>query len=46
MYSPDGQITRQGAEAVKAVLSMSVEKVRNANVDVDKTFTNKFITMK
>jgi NitT/TauT family transport system substrate-binding protein len=46
MYSPDGQITRQGAEAVKAVLSLSVEKVRNANVDVDKTFTNKFITMK
>jgi NitT/TauT family transport system substrate-binding protein len=46
MYSPDGQISRQGAEAVKAVLSLSVEKVRNANVDVDKTFTNEFITMK
>ena len=46
MYSPDGRISRPGAEAVKAVLSLSVEKVRNANIDVGKTFTNKFITMK
>lgn len=43
MYSPDGIMTLQGAEAVKKVLSLSIEKIRDANVDVSKTYTNEFL---
>jgi NitT/TauT family transport system substrate-binding protein len=44
MFSPDGKIVPEGAAAVKRVLSQSIEKVRNANVDLDKTYTNQFVS--
>jgi NitT/TauT family transport system substrate-binding protein len=44
MYSPDGRISPEGAAAVKNVLSQSIDKVRNANIDLEKTFTNQFLT--
>ena len=33
----------EGAEAVKTLLASSMAKVRNATVDVSKTYTNEFI---
>jgi NitT/TauT family transport system substrate-binding protein len=43
MYSPDGVMRREAAEAVKRVLALSLEKVRHADVDVAKTYTNEFV---
>jgi len=43
MFSPDGVMRADGAEAVKKVLSLSLEKVRAANVDTAQTFTNEFV---
>jgi len=43
MFSPDGIMSAEGAEAVKKVLSLSLEKVRVANVDTSKTFTNELV---
>ena len=40
MYSPDGKWTPEGAGAVKAVLELSMEKVKAAAVDVDQTYRN------
>lgn len=40
MYSPNGDWTLEGAEAVKTVLSQSMEKVAKAKVNVTDTFTN------
>jgi NitT/TauT family transport system substrate-binding protein len=42
MYSRDGVMRREAAEAVKRVLSLSIEKVRRADVDVSTTYTNEF----
>lgn len=42
-FSTDGMMPAEGAEAVKKVLSLSVEKVRDANVDTTKTYTNEFL---
>jgi len=46
MFSPDGIMSSEGAEAVKKVLSLSLEKVRKANVDTAQTFTNELIKSK
>ncbi len=46
MFSPDGVMSAEGAEAVKRVLSLSLEKVRAANVDTTQTFTNELIKSK
>jgi len=43
MFSPDGSMDRRGAEAVKTLLAGSMEKVRTAEIDVSKTYTNEFI---
>ena len=43
MFSPDGVMAAEGAEAVRTLLASSMEKVRNAAVDVSKTYTNEFI---
>lgn len=43
MFSPDGVIDQAGAVAVLKVLSVSSPKVRNANVDLAKTYTNEFL---
>jgi NitT/TauT family transport system substrate-binding protein len=42
MYSTDGKMDPKGAEAVLAVFSQSSPEVKNANIDLSKTFTNSF----
>jgi NitT/TauT family transport system substrate-binding protein len=43
MFSPDGVMAAEGAEAVRALLAESIEKVRNAPIDLSKTYTNEFV---
>jgi NitT/TauT family transport system substrate-binding protein len=43
MYSETGRMDPKGADAVLAVFSESSPEVAKANVDVSKTFTNKFV---
>jgi NitT/TauT family transport system substrate-binding protein len=43
MYSQTGKMDPKGADAVLAVFSESSPEVAKANVDVAKTFTNKFV---
>ena len=43
MFSPDGRMSAEGAEVVRTLLAGSLEKVRSANIDLSKTFTNEFI---
>lgn len=43
MFSGNGRMTAEGAEAVKSVLAASIEKVRQANPDVARTYTNAFL---
>lgn len=45
MYSHNGMMRPDAAEAVKKVLSMSIEKVRTANIDVASTYTNEFVSV-
>jgi NitT/TauT family transport system substrate-binding protein len=43
MYSTSGEMTAEGAEAVKRVVSVSIESVRGGNLDLSKTYTNEFL---
>ena len=43
MYSTTGKMDPKGAEAVLAVFSQSSPDVAKANIDLSKTFTNKFV---
>jgi NitT/TauT family transport system substrate-binding protein len=43
MYSTTGKMDPKGAAAVLAVFSLSSPEVANANIDVSKTYTNKFV---
>jgi NitT/TauT family transport system substrate-binding protein len=43
MFSPDGRMSREGAEAVRTILAESMDNVRAANVDVGKTYTNELV---
>jgi NitT/TauT family transport system substrate-binding protein len=43
MYSTTGLMDPKGAQAVLAVFSQSVPEVAKANVDLSKTYTNKFV---
>ena len=43
MFSPDGSMAADGAEAVHTLLAGSMEKVKAANIDLAKTYTNEFI---
>jgi NitT/TauT family transport system substrate-binding protein len=43
MYSLDGKMDPKGAEAVLAVFSEASPEVAKANIDVTKTWTNKFV---
>ena len=43
MYSETGKMDPKGAEAVLAVFSESSPEVAKANIDVSKTFTNRFV---
>jgi NitT/TauT family transport system substrate-binding protein len=42
MLSTDGKLSLDAAAAVRKVLSVSIENVRNANIDLAMTFTNEF----
>ncbi len=43
MYSETGKMDPKGADAVLAVFSLSSPEVAKANIDVSKTWTNKFV---
>ncbi|MDU1695810.1 MAG: ABC transporter substrate-binding protein, partial [Bradyrhizobium sp.] len=43
MYSQTGKMDPKGADAVLAVFSTGSPDVAKANIDVSKTFTNKFV---
>ena len=43
MYSQTGRMDPKGAEAVLAVFSQSSPEVAKANVDLSKTYTNRFV---
>jgi NitT/TauT family transport system substrate-binding protein len=43
MYSQTGKMDAKGADAVLAVFSESSPEVAKANIDVTKTYTNKFV---
>jgi NitT/TauT family transport system substrate-binding protein len=43
MYSNTGLMDPKGADAVLAVFSQSVPDIAKANIDVTKTYTNKFV---
>jgi NitT/TauT family transport system substrate-binding protein len=43
MFSPDGMMAEDGPKAVHLLLAQSLEKVRNATVDLTKTYTNEFV---
>jgi NitT/TauT family transport system substrate-binding protein len=43
MYSTTGKMDPKGAEAVLAVFSQSVPEVAKANIDLSKTYTNRFV---
>ena len=43
MYSTTGRTDPKGAQAVLAVFSQSVPEIAKANIDLSKTYTNKFV---
>jgi NitT/TauT family transport system substrate-binding protein len=43
MYSETGKMDPKGAQAVLAVFSQSVPEIAKANIDLSKTYTNKFV---
>lgn len=43
MYSETGRMDPKGADAVLAVFSEGSPEVAKANIDVSKTYTNKYI---
>jgi NitT/TauT family transport system substrate-binding protein len=43
MFSPDGVMEAEGAEAVHKLLARSMDKVRTATIDLSKTYTNEFV---
>jgi NitT/TauT family transport system substrate-binding protein len=43
MFSIDGRMAPDGAAAVKTLLAGSMEKVRNATIDLSKTYTNELV---
>ncbi len=43
MYSTTGRMDPKGAEAVLAVFSQPVPEIAKANIDLTKTYTNKFV---
>src|SRR4051812_637301 len=43
MYSETGKMDPKGAQAVLAVFSQSVPEIAKANIDLSKTYTNRFV---
>lgn len=46
MFSPDGVLAPEAAEAALRVMGESMEKVRNAKIDVRECYTNRFVSGK
>lgn len=46
LFSPDGRMDAETANGVKRVLSVSLENVRTANIDLAQTYTNSFLPAK
>lgn len=44
MYSRDGRIAAENAEAVRNVLAKSLERVRASKIDLARTYTNQFVS--
>jgi NitT/TauT family transport system substrate-binding protein len=44
MFSPDGAMAADGAESVHTLLAGSMPNVRNAKIDMAKTYTNEFVS--
>lgn len=44
MYSIDGRIHAESAEVVRRVLAGSLDQVRDARIDLEKTYTNQFVS--
>ena len=44
MLSQDGRLMPESAAMVRKVLSLSLDSVRTANIDLDKTYTNEFVS--
>jgi sulfonate transport system substrate-binding protein len=44
MFSSNGVMTPDGAEAVRTLLAGSMEKVNRATIDLSRTYTNEFVT--
>jgi NitT/TauT family transport system substrate-binding protein len=43
MYSHDGRLDGAGSRLVREVLSLSLERVRTAQIDLDRTYTNELL---
>lgn len=43
MYSVDGRIRPESAEAVRRMLAGSLDRVKNARIDLSRTYTNEFL---
>jgi NitT/TauT family transport system substrate-binding protein len=43
MFSTDGEMSAEGAAAVRQMLATSMPKVRDATIDLARTYTNEFI---
>jgi hypothetical protein len=46
LFSADGRMAADTADSVKRVLSVSLENVRAANLDLTQTYTNSFLPVK
>jgi len=46
LFSTDGRMAAETADVVKRVLSVSLEAVRTANIDLGRTYTNTFLPVK
>lgn len=44
MFSENGQMPAGGPETVRKVLSTFLDRVRTADIDLSKTYTNEFVT--
>jgi hypothetical protein len=43
MFSVDGLMTADGAAGVRQLLAASMPKVRDAAIDLSRTYTNEFV---
>jgi NitT/TauT family transport system substrate-binding protein len=43
LFSPDGRFSEEGAKKAVEVLAMFDDAVARANIDLSKTFTNRFV---